>query len=587
MNILPDALTSAFSRRLDAAVHSSLTSSPSDRAGHRRFIGICLALSIVPLAALPIVAASLEGFDGSHLLAFVSMAVFSLPAWTLSNTGSVGLAHRLRLLATMGASAAIVTAFPATWLACLVGLLWAGWSILLKDRTYWALAAAAAVAAAIVGHLVFLGTPEVTQPSLMAGLALVMMIAWGRRGSEMAVDGGSEGQVSLGSILKLDRSSRVLECDGPICADLDLKSDHQGFVHRVHVADRVELLACLDRAANGDEAEEIRIRLSGASHGWHPVRLLMKRSGDGHVDVLLTCDAEATRLRGEIERLTTELESANASKTRFIATMSHELRTPLNAILGFSDLLRQSVAGPVSERQTEYLNDIHGAGEHLLSLVNDILDASKIEAGYYQLACDEFELEPVLATVCSLVECSRNGSGVTIRKDVQPGLHSIFADQKAFKQIVINLLSNAAKFSHQGGEVALSLERHHKGVLLTITDQGVGMSEDDLAAACEPFVQAQNGHARHAEGTGLGLAIVKGFVELHGGRLMMSSALGHGTTVKVLLPNVQPSAVHTEVQQDEEVVVPIAQLKTSPPSLVTPLPTADSDVFATTTFKSA
>ncbi|MEO0497359.1 MAG: HAMP domain-containing sensor histidine kinase [Pseudomonadota bacterium] len=562
-NSLPERLVAALSRRLDAAVHGSVEEASNLRTLHKSFMGAYLVLAILPVAALPFVASLVTDFSLLHLLAIVSFALFVIPARTLSNSGSLVRSFRWAFLATLLSTAIATTAFPASWLTGLIAIMVLGGACVMIDRPTWVLGVLAAIAYAGWAHFAFLGRPEITEFGLALAFASAVLGAVCARGVARAASNGAANTEtqSLISTLEMDRSSRVLDCHGAFCAELQIGVSDRPLIHRVNVADRIALLAGLDRAASNGTQEQLECRLQTSLNVWQPVRLTLMANARGTIDATIVCDAELAELRDQVQKLQTELEAANGSKTRFIATMSHELRTPLNAILGFSDLLRQSVAGPVSERQLEYLNDIHGAGEHLLAIVNDILDASKIDAGYYQLACDEFEVGPVLSGACSLAEASGNGSGVRIEADIQPGLDTIFADKKAFKQIAINLLSNAVKFSHAGGEVRLGLERKHRGVLLTVRDFGVGMSEADLATACMPFVQADDRHSRHAEGTGLGLAIVKGFVELHGGRLDLASRLGHGTTVRVLLPNMEP-----------EVVVPINADAVKAPPIETQIP---------------
>ncbi|MEM1365494.1 MAG: HAMP domain-containing sensor histidine kinase [Pseudomonadota bacterium] len=531
----------------------------------------------MPLAALPLVSMVLGDFSTIHLIAIVSLSTFALPARALSNTASVQIVARWFLFAALTSTVAITAAFPSMWLGSLLFLLFASTPIVLNDKLSWMIVAPLAVGYAAWLHMAFLGQPHTDVATwISAGTVLAVAVCVARF---WPLTPAAQVQGTSLSRIRMDRVGHILECSGELCSDLGLGVSSEPLLHRVHVTDRVALLAALDSTLDQGRQEDLVCRIQTHDGGWKSVRLIMVAAGGGTVEAHVACNEVQANMAARIDLLEQELATAKGSKTRFIATMSHELRTPLNAILGFSDLLRQHLAGPVTDRQEEYLNDIHGAGKHLLTIVNDILDASKIEAGYYQLACDDFEVEPVLAAACSLVEGSRNGTGVRVRSRIQPGIHSIYADPKAFKQIIINLMGNAAKFSHDGGEVLVSLERQHKGLLLTVKDHGVGMSADDLAAACEPFVQAENDHSRQAEGTGLGLAIVKGFVDLHGGQMEMNSRLGEGTTVQIYLPNSEPVSAG-DAAIDDDIVVALPTGIQTVPSMVTPMPGQPMDTEA-------
>jgi len=239
---------------------------------------------------------------------------------------------------------------------------------------------------------------------------------------------------------------------------------------------------------------------------------------------------ENVRLFHEIQDKGRQLEIANQHKSEFLANMSHELRTPLNAIIGFSEVLIEKMFGEVNEKQLDYLNDIHSSGKHLLSLINDILDLSKIEAGRMELDLSEFDLRGALANAITLVKERAQRSGVELALEVDPALGAFRADERKFKQIMLNLLSNAVKFTPAGGKVCVHARAAAGALEVSVADTGVGIAPEDQAAVFEEFRQVGRDYTKKAEGTGLGLALVRKFVELHGGAIRLESEIGKGST---------------------------------------------------------
>ncbi|HEY2978495.1 MAG TPA: ATP-binding protein, partial [Burkholderiaceae bacterium] len=249
------------------------------------------------------------------------------------------------------------------------------------------------------------------------------------------------------------------------------------------------------------------------------------------------------RLFNEIENKSRQLEAANRHKSEFLANMSHELRTPLNAIIGFSEVLAERMFGELNDKQMEYLQDIHSSGQHLLSLINDVLDLSKIEAGKMELDLSCFDLGLLLEHSATLVRERAQRHGLALELEVDDGLAEWVADARKVKQVVVNLLSNAVKFTPNGGCVTVRA-RHLNGVNgragewaeVSVSDTGVGIAPADQALVFEEFRQASGDVLRKAEGTGLGLALVKRFVELHGGEVTLDSEPGRGSTFRFTLP---------------------------------------------------
>jgi cell cycle sensor histidine kinase DivJ len=227
--------------------------------------------------------------------------------------------------------------------------------------------------------------------------------------------------------------------------------------------------------------------------------------------------------------------AATREKTRFLATMSHELRTPLNAILGFSEVMARQMFGALTPRYQEYAGLIQDSGQHLLDLINGLLDMSKIEAGKFELYEELFALDEVAASAARFVGLAAERTGVTLVADIAPAARLAFADKRAVKQMLVNLLANAVKFTPPGGTVTLTAATDGRAVILIVADTGTGIAAADLQRLGRPFEQARAAHGK--EGTGLGLALVKSLAALHGGAAEIHSVLGEGTTVTLRLPH--------------------------------------------------
>jgi len=250
------------------------------------------------------------------------------------------------------------------------------------------------------------------------------------------------------------------------------------------------------------------------------------------------------RLFREIADKSRQLEAASRHKSEFLANMSHELRTPLNAVIGFSEVLLQRMFGDLNAKQDEYLKDIYTSGQHLLSLINDILDLSKIEAGRMELAPAPFHLPNAVDNAVTLVKERAARHGITLQVDVDLRLGEVVGDERKVKQVLLNLLSNAVKFTPEGGRITLKAAQKDGMVEIAVSDTGIGIAPEDQAAIFEEFRQVGSDETRKQEGTGLGLTLAKKFVELHGGRIWVESTPGHGSTFTFTLPPV-PKASST------------------------------------------
>jgi two-component system cell cycle sensor histidine kinase PleC len=258
----------------------------------------------------------------------------------------------------------------------------------------------------------------------------------------------------------------------------------------------------------------------------------------------ITLEQQSQRLSELAEKYSrekTRAESANRSKSEFLANMSHELRTPLNAIIGFSEVMEQEFFGPLgTPKYIDYARDIHRSGQYLLDVISDILDMSKIEAGRMQLELQVCGLASVIDDALRIVAARAQQGGVTIETAVAPGLE-LTVDRRALKQVLINLLANAVKFTPDRGRVTIAAQHDRGRAVIVIADTGIGIPPADLGKLGRAFEQVENQFTKTKSGSGLGLAISKSLVEMHGGTLDIASEIGKGTTVTISLP-MRPSA---------------------------------------------
>ena len=287
---------------------------------------------------------------------------------------------------------------------------------------------------------------------------------------------------------------------------------------------------------------EVRLRHRDGHFVWTEIRCRPAQIGLGEPADIVAVTRDITERKGH-ERALVEARDvaldASRAKTRFLANMSHELRTPLNAIIGFSEVMTREMFGVLSPRYQEYSRLIHESGAHLLDLINSVLDMSKIEAGKFELVEELFDLEETADSAVRYLKIPAERSGVALKLNVAPGARLVFADRRAVKQILVNLLSNGVKYTPRGGEVRVKARvlELGQGIEITVSDTGTGISKQDLARLGKPFEQVENAETRAKEGTGLGLALVKSLAQMHGGSAVLDSVLGEGTTVTVRLPH--------------------------------------------------
>ena len=305
----------------------------------------------------------------------------------------------------------------------------------------------------------------------------------------------------------------------------------------VHPEDLPALNAALMESSYFGRAgiAEVRLRHADGSLVWAEIRCRPVSEGGDIVAVTRDITIAKAQERALVEARDAAL-GASRAKSRFLANMSHELRTPLNAIIGFSEMMAQEMFGEIGPRYQEYSRLVHESGTHLLDLINSVLDMSKIEAGKFELCEELFNLTDTAESAVRFLKVQAERANVALVLDVAPNAALVHADRRAIKQILVNLLSNGVKYTPPGGEVRLTA-RYNSGVEITVSDNGTGISAEDLERLGKPFEQVESAETRGKEGTGLGLALVKALAAKHGGEAIITSALGEGTAVTVRLPH--------------------------------------------------
>jgi cell cycle sensor histidine kinase DivJ len=573
-------LTAALSIRrfLDALLHPSVHHDAIAAARHRIFIGLRLFGSFTVLASFPLyvalrgVPSVIEVFALSWLIAPIAIAYF------LSRTGRYERAHALSALAL----AAIVTAvsictggiasFAAVWLV--VVPLEAALSTSRKVVGF-----AIAVALGCAGLLIALGALGLLPASAIAphlamtfaGVGIVGVCAYC---ALLAFLMETLGQTTRGllnaeeeryrllarnmsDVIARHRRNGAIEFISPaadaLFETLPGELTGHGLFDRVHVADRPAYLTALAEVARGAAERDVEFRVKRG-------QVVAGRPDPGFVWIEMRCRPFARRedgaphsdtevvtvLRDITDRKTqehalaaahAEAERAHAAKGQFLATMSHELRTPLNAIIGFSEMIANEAELRLKvEKRTEYAKLINESGQHLLSVVNSILDMSKMESGGFEICAEPFHPCDAIRSCSNLMALKARDGGIDLVVAAPDSLPSMIGDERAFKQILLNLVSNAIKFTDRGGRVTVSAAVEGSKLLLSVADTGVGISPEDMKRVGDPFFQAEKTYRRRHEGTGLGLSIVKSLVGLQHGELNVCSKLDEGTTVTIALP---------------------------------------------------
>jgi len=495
---------------------------------------------------------SLQGLlpVGPELAALGAVVGAGVLGAILSMFGGPGQIVAVLAWGVAGAAACHLTGGPAGPLAawCLAP---AAAATAFRNREVLALGAAASLAAAAVSALdaALFQLPQAAPAvapwlSLLALGVLVVGFAAGLIGFQGSVARDSRRRDRADRALELlehqpmllaslERNGRVRWAAGASLAGFgpaDLEGRSLG--HLVAEADLPALAAAIHNAVRDGHAS-VYVGPPGDAEGWLEISLAAAGS-DRLVAAVRDAREQFARER-RLEAAQVSAEQQNAGKSRFLANMSHELRTPLNAIMGFSDIMRQRLFGPMGDRYAEYADLIYESGNHLLELINDVLDMSKIEAERFELAIENFDAREAVGSVLRLMRGQADRSGVNLRSVMPPDPLYADADRRALKQIALNLISNALKFTPRGGSVTVTVQGSGDTLELIVADTGVGISQDDLQRLGRPFEQAGDAEQR-AAGSGLGLSLVRAFARLHGGEMWVESAMGEGTAVTVRLP---------------------------------------------------
>ncbi|RKE85607.1 HAMP domain-containing sensor histidine kinase [Rhizobium sp. AG855] len=390
---------------------------------------------------------------------------------------------------------------------------------------------------------------------LITAVALVAGTRFGARLASRAADPQADNTVDPwdycpGLFLTLDTTG-VVRGSGGRDRDMFLSFLREPlsrpFVEQVHVSDRIAFARALDDLRLGADVVVIDVRLDRPVLGLDQTQFLNVRldmtAMRNAAGELVAVRAQMLDIEGEMKMRDAvrvkehEAHAAHELKSRFLAAVSHEMRTPLNAILGFSDILAGEYFGKLeNDRQREYVQLIRQSGAHLLSVVNTMLDMSKIEAGRYELMMESFDAAETLIECERMLSLQATAKGVKLSSRLPRGLGEITADSRALRQIVINLIGNAIKFTDAGGAVTLDAARRGSDFVVSISDTGVGIAPEKIALLGRPFTQIQDDLNRNHEGSGLGLSLVKGLTALHGGTFMIESRKGEGTVVTITLP---------------------------------------------------
>jgi cell cycle sensor histidine kinase DivJ len=553
---------------IDSLVHPSVRQDPLNATRHRAFIAPRLLGSLIALAAFPVYLAMRGVPSALEIAVFAWLVVPILIAYYLSRTGRYEGAHILSSFSLTGLVFVVayktggISSFAAIWLV-VVPLE----AALSASRKVVAIASTFALAAA--GILLVIEGLGAIPPSAIgdhAGLAALGIISAALYATGLALGAESLARTSFwllyaeedryrllarnmtDVITRHGRNGTVLFVSPAAQSLFGARAEElmgHGLFDRVHVADRPAYLSALADAAQGNQQSvEFRVKRGGPAveFVWVEMRCRpLQPAGGGTKErevVAVLRDVSDRKLQEQaLDAARAESDRANAAKTRFLATMSHELRTPLNAIIGFSEMLVNEEQMRIdAARRREYARLINDSGNHLLAVVNGILDMSKMETGDFEITPEPFAPAKVVGNCCDILALRAREAGIDIVMRNEEGLPDIVADKRAFKQIMLNLLSNAIKFTDRGGRVVVSLRCAGGRLAVTVEDNGVGIAAADLPRIGHPFFQARSAYDRKHDGTGLGLSIVKGLVSLHGGELQVRSELGKGTTVSILLP---------------------------------------------------
>lgn len=565
---------------LDALLHPSARQDSLVAARHRAFIATRLFVGLSALAVFPAYLAWRGVPSPLEVFALCWMLTPILLVWYLSRSGEYERAHLLSacalaiLVALIGAVTGGLGSFAAPWIVVIAleaslsasrRLIAATIAIaIFTAAALWFMVPAPAVVSASQGWLSIAG---VTTAALYAGGIALANSAFVREGHLAKL--ASEARYKLlaqnmSDVIARHGRDGAITFISPAAEQLTGISASELLGHRlfdrVHLADRPAFLKAISDAARNPNPVSLEFRLKREWPGdrnadpefiWVEMRshgidaAVDSPAGSARQVVSVFRDVSVRKADAlAIEYARSEAERANDAKSKFLATVSHELRTPLNAIIGFSEMLaREDEMKLDATRRQDYARLIRDSGEHLLAVVNGILDMSRIEAGHFEIVTEPFAIKPLIESCREMMSLRAEQAGIQLFADIAGDLPEINADPRALRQVVINLVSNSIKFTESGGKVDIVARSRGKEIELIVTDTGIGIPEADIARLGDPFFQGHSTYDRDYEGTGLGLSVVMGLVKLHGGSVEIESRLRKGTKVIVSLPfDCQPVA---------------------------------------------
>ena len=563
---------SSLEHRIQALVHESARDCRMERARHALFIGTRLVMSLIAAAAAPLCLAINGAPPVWQSLAFTFAMMPLIAVVVVTRTGKLFAGHVLCILGLVGLSITISLGAGAGSSSAMVWLVLAPLEAALSLSS--GLVAISAIGAMVIavsinaaGQLGFLPQAgrnagfEILFTSVAILYALGLAGCWlrlselRRRREESDALSFATLSETLGElVLRFEQHGAVLSASRECESLFDLNARDlmgRGFFERIQVADRPTFLKTIADAWRGDATavSVLRLRTStvASERGafdepvfvWIELRARRIAIGGDDASVIAVVRNVSERVEAKrlIDEAQDEQERAQGWKDRLLAIVSHELRTPLNAIIGFSEMLGSEQLAPRDEeKRREYAQIIHTSGQHLLSVVNSILDMSKIDAGSFEVLAEPFAVEPLIESCCDMMRLKADETKVRILRECPAAIEEIVADRRACKQILLNLLSNAVKFTPPGGSVTIGVRPEGNSLAFYVADTGIGITPSDLPRLGDPFFQARSSYDRPYEGTGLGLSVVKGLVGLHGGTILVESEPGAGTCVTVRLP---------------------------------------------------
>ncbi len=560
---LPGAMAAGCERM----VHPSVLGR-SDRERQRRFIGVMLAAPFFAAGAAVTLVTSGMGAAVTMAAIFAAFGLCWFVALLVAATGKMAAAGPIALamaaialggligaaggLSSPVAMLALALPFEAWWIgASRRAAVWGGASAVIAIALQSLSATFLPFADAHIAAWHWL-VPLAWALTLLPRISAVR----GTAGAAPTLDAGDGLEDIIDAVVfRVTRHGEVVEASAKARTLLKLPPEllsGTGLFDRVHLSDRVSYLSALADMRDGALSRrlELRIRLPQSGNGAHngnglvadnyqPFALELVR-GEEQSDVftlVLRKNDETARLREELAQANETAAAAEVAKGRFLAVVSHELRTPLNAIIGFSDMLLHEMFGAFKDpRQKEYVGLVRDSGQHLLAVVTSILDVSRIESGVYATEPEPFRFMEAVDMCQSMMRLQAQAKNIDLQTQIAPDAGDINADRRAVQQMLINLVSNAIKFTPDGGDVVVGARRIGSRLLFWVRDTGIGIAEEDFANLGKPFMQIQNDYTRRFEGTGLGLSLVKGLVALHEGTMSIESMPGKGTTVTISLP---------------------------------------------------